>query len=378
MYSGEYMKKEINYSKLNDLISLASNILKLLFIFLIIIGVYSIIILLKELHIFPFLITIIKILSPLFIGIVIAWLFDPFVTKLNKKGVRRIFGTILCYVLFLGLIFLVLIELFPVLYEQINDFVGTTLPTLFEDSKNWLDNIFNNFNNIDVTTVKNEIYKKLEMIATSTATSLPDILVLSLKSIFSWVGSFGVGLIIGFYILLDFDKNIDTLYTLIPKRYRSETKRCLNAVNKPLKRFVNGALIDCTVVFIITSIGFSIIGLKAPLLFALFCALTNIIPYAGPYIGGAPAVLVGLTQSTPIGIAILVFIIIVQMVEGNFFQPLIMSKTTKLSPVTIILGLLVFGHFFGILGMIISTPLIGAIKELVNFFDDKYDFLNFD
>lgn len=372
------MKKEINYSKLNDLISLASNILKLLFIFLIIIGVYSIIILLKELHIFPFLITIIKILSPLFIGIVIAWLFDPFVTKLNKKGVRRIFGTILCYVLFLGLIFLVLIELFPVLYEQINDFVGTTLPTLFEDSKNWLDNIFNNFNNIDVTTVKNEIYKKLEMIATSTATSLPDILVLSLKSIFSWVGSFGVGLIIGFYILLDFDKNIDTLYTLIPKRYRSETKRCLNAVNKPLKRFVNGALIDCTVVFIITSIGFSIIGLKAPLLFALFCALTNIIPYAGPYIGGAPAVLVGLTQSTPIGIAILVFIIIVQMVEGNFFQPLIMSKTTKLSPVTIILGLLVFGHFFGILGMIISTPLIGAIKELVNFFDDKYDFLNFD
>lgn len=377
MYSGEYMKKEINYSKLNDLISLASNILKLLFIFLIIIGVYSIIILLKELHIFPFLITIIKILSPLFIGIVIAWLFDPFVTKLNKKGVRRIFGTILCYVLFLGLIFLVLIELFPVLYEQINDFVGTTLPTLFEDSKNWLDNIFNNFNNIDVTTVKNEIYKKLEMIATSTATSLPDILVLSLKSIFSWVGSFGVGLIIGFYILLDFDKNIDTLYTLIPKRYRSETKRCLNAVNKPLKRFVNGALIDCTVVFIITSIGFSIIGLKAPLLFALFCALTNIIPYAGPYIGGAPAVLVGLTQSTPIGIAILVFIIIVQMVEGNFFQPLIMSKTTKLSPVTIILGLLVFGHFFGILGMIISTPLIGAIKELVNFFDDKYDFLNF-
>ena len=377
MYSGEYMKKEINYSKLNDLISLASNILKLLFIFLIIIGVYSIIILLKELHIFPFLITIIKILSPLFIGIVIAWLFDPFVTKLNKKGVRRIFGTILCYVLFLGLIFLVLIELFPVLYEQINDFVGTALPTLFEDSKNWLDNIFNNFNNIDVTTVKNEIYKKLEMIATSTATSLPDILVLSLKSIFSWVGSFGVGLIIGFYILLDFDKNIDTLYTLIPKRYRSETKRCLNAVNKPLKRFVNGALIDCTVVFIITSIGFSIIGLKAPLLFALFCALTNIIPYAGPYIGGAPAVLVGLTQSTPIGIAILVFIIIVQMVEGNFFQPLIMSKTTKLSPVTIILGLLVFGHFFGILGMIISTPLIGAIKELVNFFDDKYDFLNF-
>ena len=55
-----------------------------------------------------------------------------------------------------------------------------------------------------------------------------------------------------------------------------------------------------------------------------------------------------------------------------------MSKTTKLNPVTIILGLLVFGYFFGILGMILSTPIIGAIKELINFFDEKYDFLNFE
>ena len=226
--------------------------------------------------------------------------------------------------------------------------------------------------------MRNEIFKKLELMATNLANSLPDILVVSLKTIFSWIGVFGIGLIIGFYLLLDFDKNIDTIYTLIPKRYRKETKRCLTAVNKPLKRFVNGALLDCTVVFVITAIGFSFIGLKSPLLFALFCALTNVIPYAGPYIGGAPAVFVGLTQSTPIGIAILIFIVIVQAIEGNFFQPLIMSKTTKLSPVTIILGLLVFGHFFGILGMIISTPLIGAIKELVNFFDDKYDFLNFE
>ena len=168
------------------------------------------------------------------------------------------------------------------------------------------------------------------------------------------------------------------LYNLIPKRHRDETKKCLSAVNRPLKRFVNGALIDCTVVFVITAIGFSIIGLKAPLLFALFCALTNVIPYAGPYIGGAPAVLVGLTQSATIGIIVLVFIVLVQAVEGNLLQPFIMSKATKLSPVTIILGLLVFGYFFGIIGMILSTPIIGAIKELINYFDEKYDFLNFE
>ena len=337
--------------------------------------------LIKELKILPFIISILKIISPLFIGVFIAWLFDPIVTKLNKKGIRRIIGTIMCYVLFLGIIFLIVYAIIPLLAEQINDFVTTTIPSLYDTSKQWIDNIFNNINSIegiDAIAMRNEIFKKLELMATNLANSLPDILVVSLKTIFSWIGVFGIGLIIGFYLLLDFDKNIDTIYTLIPKRYRKETKRCLTAVNKPLKRFVNGALLDCTVVFVITAIGFSFIGLKSPLLFALFCALTNVIPYAGPYIGGAPAVFVGLTQSTPIGIAVLIFIICVQAIEGNFFQPLIMSKTTKLSPVTIILGLLVFGHFFGILGMIISTPLIGAIKELVNFFDDKYDFLNFD
>ena len=374
------MKKEINYSKLNDLISLSHNILKILFVLLIIVGAYSIIMLIKELKILPFIISILKIISPLFIGVFIAWLFDPIVTKLNKKGIRRIIGTIMCYVLFLGIIFLIVYAIIPLLSEQINDFDTTTIPYLYDTSKQWIDNIFSNVNSIegfDAVAIRNEIFKKLELMTTNLANSLPDILVVSLKTIFSWVGIFGIGLIIGFYLLLDFDKNIDTIYTLIPKRYRKETKRCLTAVNKPLKRFVNGALLDCTVVFVITAIGFSFIGLKSPLLFALFCALTNVIPYAGPYIGRAPAVFVGLTQSTPTGIAILIFIIVVQAVEGNFFQPLIMSKTTKLSPVTIILGLLVFGHFFGILGMIISTPLIGAIKELVNFFDDKYDFLNF-
>ena len=374
------MKKEINYSKLNDLISLAHNILKILFVLLIILGAYAILMLIKELKILPFIISIFKILAPLFIGVFIAWLFDPIVTKLDKKGIRRLIGTILCYVVFLGILFLIVYAIIPLLSEQINDFVTTTIPSLYDTSKTWIDNIFSNVNSIegfDAIAMRNEIFKKLELMTTNMANSLPDIIVVSLTTLFSWLGVFGIGLIIGFYLLLNFDDNIDTIYTLIPKRYRKETKRCLSAVNKPLKRFVNGALFDCTVVFVITAIGFSIIGLKAPLLFALFCALTNVIPYAGPYIGGAPAVFVGLTQSTPLGIAILIFIVCVQAIEGNFFQPLIMSKTTKLSPVTIILGLLIFGHFFGILGMIISTPLIGAVKELVNFFDDKYDFLNF-
>lgn len=372
-------EKELNVGKLNELIRLAHDILQILMVFLIIIGIYAIIIILKEVKALPFILSLLKIISPLFIGLVIAWLFDPIVTSLNKKGLKRGFGAAICYIVFIGVLVIIVGSLVPVLSEQINEFVTSTIPSLFDTSKTWINDIFEKFNNVetfDANAMKNEVFLKLETFATNLTSSLPEILVNVVKSFFSGLGSFGISLIIGFYLLLDFDKNSETMYSLIPKRYRGETKRILTAINVPLKKFVNGSLIDCTVIFIITAIGFSIIGLKSSLLFALFCAITNVIPFAGPYIGGFPAVLVGLTQSTTIGIAILIFIVIVQALEGNLLQPFIMSKATKLSPVTIILGLLVFGHFFGIVGMVLSTPIIGALKELVNFLDEKYDFLN--
>lgn len=144
-------------------------------------------------------------------------------------------------------------------------------------------------------------------------------------------------------------------------------------MNNSLRKFINGAIVDAIFVFIITSITFLIVGLKAPLLFGLFCAITNVIPYAGPYIGGAPAVIVGFSQGTITGVLTLIAIVIIQFLEGNFLQPVIMSKTTKLHPVTIMVGLLIFGHFFGIIGMLISTPVIAVCKSVLMFFIDKFE-----
>lgn len=225
--------------------------------------------------------------------------------------------------------------------------------------------------------MKLEVFDKIEAFTTNITSSLPEILVNVIKASFSGLGVFMIGLVIGFYLLLDFDKNSRNLYLLLPVKYRKETKELLDRVNIPLRRFINGALLDMLLIFVVSAIGFPIIGLKAPLLFALFCAITNVIPYAGPYIGGAPAVAVGLTQGLPIGIAVGIFIVAVQTIDGNFTQPLIMSKTTRLSPVTIILGLLLFGHFFGIVGMVASTPILGVLKEIITYYDSKYEFLNF-
>lgn len=370
--------KELDIGKINSLVLLGNKVFQILLVMLIVAGVYIGIKVLKELQIFLFILTILKLLLPLFIGLFIAWLLDPIVSKLKEKGIRRGFGTAICYIVFLGIVFLIVNALIPLLSEQINEFVSNTIPGVYDACRNWINNIFDKFNgieNFDANSMKLELFAKLESIATNLTSSLPAILVTFVTNLFSGVGTFAIGMIIGFYILLDFDKHVKLIYSLVPNHLQKDAYTLVKVVDEPLKRFVIGAIIDCSVVFIISFIGFAIIGLKAPLLFGLFCGITNVIPYAGPYIGGAPAVLVAFSQGTPTGIAVLIFIAVVQALEGNLFQPLIMSKTTKLSPITIILGLLVFGHFFGIIGMVLATPIIGAVKGIISFFDSKYNFL---
>ena len=110
----------------------------------------------------------------------------------------------------------------------------------------------------------------------------------------------------------------------------------------------------------------------------MLCGITDLIPYVGPYIGGAVAVIVGFAQSPITGIFVLIVTVLVQLVENNILQPVVMSKTMQLHPVTIIVGLLVFQHFFGILGMILCTPTIALLKVVWQFFKDKYDLFNKD
>lgn len=371
--------KELNMRNVNDTILLAKRILHISYFLIIIAGLWAVIRLVKELKIFDFVQEILIIVAPLFIGIFVAWLFDPAVKWLQKKGMKRTIGSIIMYVLFLGCVFILLCAIIPLLSDQINDFVQT-LPGVFDSVKSWIDELFqklSEINGFDADGFKTDMFKKIEEFGTSLASSLPTITVDIAKSIFSGLGTFLVGLIIGFYLLIGFDNVNDTIITIFPKKMQKNAKELITEINTSLRRFVQGALLDSTFVFIITFIGLWLVGLKAPLLFGLFCGLTNVIPYVGPYIGGAPAVIVGFSQSPTTGILVLVVIAVIQFLEGNFIQALIMSKTTKLHPVTIMLGLLVFGHFWGILGMLVSTPIISVIKSIVLFLDEKYDILDF-
>lgn len=377
MFRKHFNSKKIDIENVNGVLSLTNKILKIAYILIVIIAIYAITLIGKEWNVLQFFLTVIRILAPLFVGIVIAWLFNPFVTWLQKRGVRRGIGTVVTYFLIFSILYVMMQAIIPLLIYQINDFVKT-LPDIFNTVKVWIEDLFaraGNLISMDTKGIQQDIFREIETFGTGLTKGLPQMTINFVTSVFSGAGVIVIGLIIGFYFLLTFDNASDSIFELVPKKYRKETKDLFHAVDTSLQRYVRGALIDCTAVFVVTSIGLWIVGLQSPLLFGLFCGITNIIPYAGPYIGGFPAVIVGFAEDPMIGLFTLLVIVIIQFVEGNFFQPLIMSKTTKLHPVTIMVGLLVFGHFWGILGMVVSTPIITSLKSIFMYFDEKYDIL---
>lgn len=379
MFNKKNNEKEVDIKKLNDVISMTKKILSIAYIFIIIAGIYAATLIFKEWKVGTFFLNLLKIVSPLFIGIVVAWLLEPLVKFLKNHKVNRTLATSLVYIALILLIVLIISSLIPLLSEQINEIVKS-IPSISSQIQNWINDVFSkigNIDGIDISSLKSELFVKLEEIGSNLTSSLPHITVTFVSSVFSGLGSLIIGFIIGFYLLMSFDNINDAISSLIPEKNRDDFRGLANEVNTSLRKYVQGTLICASFVFLLSTIGFAIAGLKAPVLFGLFCGVTNIIPYIGPYLGGAPAVLVGFSQGPIVGIISLISIVIAQFLESNILNPIVMSKTMKLHPVTIIIGLLVFGHFWGMIGMLLATPTIAVLKSIILFLDDKYDILSF-
>ena len=371
----KFNKKDIDVEEINTVISLSKRILKLLYVVMIVAIVFLGTILLREWGIFTFIKTLLRVMSPFFIGFVLAWLFDPAVKKLQSKGMPRIAGSLLIYALFLTILVIFMRVLVPTLYTQINELVGN-LPSIFNDVKSEVNKIFeslNNMNGIDLTNVKLKMFSTLEKWFDNFTTSLPEVTLNFITSFFSSLVTIAFGLIIGLYMLFDFDSIAGHLVNILPDKFEEDAHRLIGNISREVRKCVNGTITVATMVFICDSIGFALVGLQAPILFGLFCGLTDLIPYVGPYIGGICAVIIGFSQSTFIGVMTLIICVIVQIIENFVLQPIIMSKTMKLHPVTIIIGLLIFEHFFGIVGMILATPIIALIKVIYYFVAEKLE-----
>lgn len=370
------MKKinnDIDKDGINEIIFLSKKLLRVFYI-IAIVGIFlGILIVCKELKVFNFISSILKVLSPLFIGFIIAWLFYPLYRKLIDKNVNKVLSSIVIIAIIVLFMFMFVYVFIPVLYKQVNDFISY-IPSVFSFITNFLNKTLDKIDikGFDVVSFKNNITDILQKSIVSFSSNVPNGIISIVKSTFSAVGTILLSLIIALYLLIDFDKITMGMHKLLTRKNNDSFVNLFKNIGIKTRKVVNGTLLVALMVFVVDTIGFAITGLNSAVLFGLFCGITDLIPYIGPYIGGAAAVIVGFTQSPTIGIIVLIIVIIVQIVESYVLQPMVMSKVADLNPVIIIISLLIFAHFGGIVGMILATPCIAILKEIILFIKENF------
>ena len=368
-------KDKLNMEEVNDVISLSKKILHLLYTVMIIAIILIVTIIAREWGIWNFILNILSVLAPFFLGFILAWILNPLVTRLERKKIPRTLGAFIVYAAFLLILLLFIRFLIPTIYQQLQILIAN-LPGILKELEVFINNIFDKLGSIqgiDFQAIQESILTTISSYFSSLMTSVPTMIMNFASGFVSSMITICFGLVIGIYMLIDFDSINGHLLHLLPEKNRFEASLLIANISTEVRKSVNGTLMVATMVFICDSIGFWIVGLQAPILFGLLCGITDLIPYVGPYIGGAVAVIIGFSQSPLVGFLTLIVAIIVQLLENNVLQPLIMSKTMKLHPVTIIVGLLIFEHFFGIIGMILCTPCIALAKVVWKFFKEKYN-----
>ena len=370
-------KKELDYKTLNEVLKTSNILLKIIFTISVLAIAVLVIYLIDKTSILLTIGNVLGIVSPLFIGIFLSWLLEPAINYFVKNKVSRKLATFVVYLILVFLIIVILALIVPEFISQLNELIKK-IPTLLTSVNEFINNIFKNISssNFDTANMKDKVIESVNSFVNNITTNDLSGVVEKVSSSFKFVSNIFLGLLIGIYLSLDFFKTNKYFKMVIPKRFHKDLKVLRNSFNSMLRNYVNGTLLSCLFVFIFTLVGLLFSGISSPLLFAIFCAITNIIPYFGPYIGGIPVVIVGFAISPITGLICLITIIVVQIIDGNILNPIIVGKAVSLHPITIMLGLLVFEYFFGIMGMILATPIIATLKIIFQFFNDKYHFMD--
>ncbi len=371
------LEKEINTKELNDVIGLSKKILKILYFVFIACLILASIIAIQKLNILNILLDFLSVISPFFIGFVLAWYLRPLALKLSEKIHSKTVSAIIIFASFILIISLLLYIFVPTVYDEVNELVGL-LPSWMESITKGITNFFVKFeeNGLNLGDFPEKLLANITSFGMDIAKNLPNTIISFVVALFSGIGTFAMGLIIGIYMLIDYDNIADHFKKLFPKKFANDIHHLATRMSGEVRKCVNGTFLVALMVLICDSVGFALVGLNAPILFGLFCGITDLIPFIGPYIGGAVAVIVGLTQDPLIGIGTLIICVIVQIVENYILQPIVMSRASSIHPVIIIIALLVFGHFFGILGMVLATPILTILRVLLEFTNEKLKIFN--
>ncbi|MDO4547340.1 MAG: AI-2E family transporter [Clostridia bacterium] len=155
------------------------------------------------------------------------------------------------------------------------------------------------------------------------------------------------------------------IYAIFKLRISNKIVEVIRQTDNMFRGFIMGKVLDSSIIGVICFAGMSLMAMPYTLLISVVIGVTNIIPYFGPFIGAIPSILLILLTDPLKALIFAVFILVLQQIDGNVIGPKILGNTTGLSSLGVLIAILIGGGLFGVLGMIISVPAVGVIYSFV-------------
>ena len=318
-----------------------------------------------------------SLLSYFIWGFVIAYLINPFMVYIEKKTkMRRIYSISIIYTLFIGFIVLIVTLVTPNVIESITNLFNN-IPRFVSQAYNWsTDLLLKNklLNKLDATSYLKDYLTAFNKYISTYFTPGLQIIINNLMGLSYFFMKLLFGSIISIYFLLDKEPIIFNLkrfaYSILSKTAANKIVDLGKIVNTIFNKYFIGKIIDSTIFCIITFIGLIILKIPYALPFSLLIGVANMIPYFGVIIAMVPVVIITIFFSIIKSLELVIFIIIIGNIDAWLISPKIIGDNIGLSPLLIILGIVLGGGLFGILGMLLGIPTIALIKTLFEEFVD--------
>ncbi len=334
--------------------------------------------------------TLLKILSPIIYGAVLAYLFSPIYNrlldalkpKLKKylprgaaarnvaKGIATFLAVLILIILTVGLVAMII----PQIYTSVMD-LAVTLPSnmaaLYANAMRALE---------DYPEIREGVRQMYDMAydfitGFTQDTLLPNMqkivasLSIGIFSMLNWFKNIFIGLIVMIYLLNIKEDFLGAarrmIYAVLPKRGAGMLIQEFEYINKVFGGFIIGKIIDSIIIGFICFFALSVLHMPYAMLVSVIVGVTNVIPFFGPFIGAIPSFILILLASPIQSIYFLIFILILQQFDGNILGPKILGNSTGLSSFWVLFSILLFGGLFGFVGMIIAVPTWAVILNLV-------------
>ncbi|MEG1040217.1 MAG: AI-2E family transporter [Pseudomonas sp.] len=318
------------------------------------------------------------ILSPFLVGIMLAYLADPLVDRLERAGMSRTWGVVVVFALFTLLLTLLLLVLVPMLAKQLvrlYELAPQMLDWLQHDALPWLQTRFGlaegfwKFDKIKAA-ISGHMGQTGDIVGVilsqATASGL---------ALLGWLANLVLIPVVSFYLLRDWDVMMAKLRSLLPRQREEQVVGLAGECHEVLGAFVRGQLMVMLALGVIYASGLMLVGLELGLLIGLLAGLAAIVPYMGFIIGIGAAMIAGLFQfgADPYSLlAIAAVFMVGQALEGMVLTPLLVGDRIGLHPVAVIFAILAGGELFGFTGILLALPVAAVIMVLLRHVHDLY------